>query len=140
MRQAVLTRIGSDDSGTFGKLVTDRGFTCFTGELPWRDNKRGESCIPAGQYLCLYKYSPCHQRNVYHLQDVLNRTEIEIHPGNWCGDKSKGYKSDVLGCIIVGFAIVSIDGQKGVSHSKRTLAALEDDLEKGPFTLTITEA
>ncbi len=52
MRTANLTSAPSTDQGTFGQLVLDDGATFCIGELPWRGNQHGVSCIPAGTYLC----------------------------------------------------------------------------------------
>jgi hypothetical protein len=135
-RFAVLTRTETDDSGTFGTLTTDNGFFCYTGELPWRENASGRSCIPAGVYRAVWATSPRHGE-CYHLQKVEGRTDIEIHSANWMGDEAKGLKCQLLGCIAPGRAIMDIVGQKGVSSSKEALAFLVADLEKEPFLLTI---
>jgi hypothetical protein len=133
--------------GTFGKWESPTGFSCFIGELPWRDDKPDISCIPAGRYLVKWLWSEHHQCNLYHIQDVPGefqldpeRSNCEIHSGNLCGDVAEGYSTDVLGCQIPGasvaiFAANSIKAgkpardQHGVTASGATLAALEKDLQ-----------
>ena len=44
-----LVRLRMSDHGTEGILFF-RHFSCFTMELPWRENQRNISCIPAGIY------------------------------------------------------------------------------------------
>ena len=142
MRTATLTRNPSTDQGTFGHMLTDSGFVCITGELPWQDNAHNVSCIPAGQYLCKWLYSPSHGRDVYHVTNVPNRGNVEIHIGNWCGNVASGFKSDVLGCIILGdhYAMMAPPGMKpqmGVANSTATVAKFESDFNQEDFQLTI---
>ena len=70
-------------------------------ELPWRDNERRVSRIPAGNYQAIKhispKFGPC-----LWLQDVSMRSEILIHKGN--------YNRDTLGCILPGLSFRDIDG------------------------------
>lgn len=140
MRAATLTRRNSTSSGTFGDWRSDSGFSCHTGELPWRDNQHDVSCIPAGQYLCKLVFSPHHQRYLYEMQAVPGRQCCEIHAGNWCGDTSKGLKSDVLGCIIVGSAVGFLACQMAVLNSTNTLKMLMDDMSGEDFMLTIVDS
>ena len=136
MRRVTITRTETDDQGTFGLWQSDSGFQVYTGELPWKGNKPNVSCIPAGKYQCAIRDSKKHGR-CYGVEGVPGRTDIECHKGNFCGDESKGFKSDVLGCIIVGRAIDEIAGQKAVINSSDALKSLEDDLAGEAFTLTI---
>lgn len=127
MRRATLTRTETTDQGTFGTLVTDTGFTCRTGELPWRDNHSDFSCIPPGEYFCSYHYSPSHGL-CYWVGAVPNRQDIQIHSANFCGDKTKGFKSELLGCIAPGLDVGILASQKAVIHSREALIALETNL------------
>lgn len=139
MRTAILKRAENTDAGTFGTLVTDSGFACRTGELPWRSNKAMSSCIPPGTYQCAWKFSPKFG-DCYHVENVPGRTAILIHPANFVGDRARGFKSEVLGCITVGTSIAPMDGQLAVWSSKLALSALEKDLGNEPFELTIIDA
>ena len=136
MRKVTIGRTESDASGTFGKLSTDSGFECYTGELPWKDNAPDISCIPAGVYEAEIIASPKHG-NCYQVQSVPNRTMVEIHAGNFCGDVSQGLKTDVLGCIILGRAIGGIGNQKAVLSSRDALQAFEADLNGEAFQLSV---
>ena len=107
MDRLVIDRDPSTDQGTPGlaELYNSAGIVLWTGnslELPWRDNAPDVSCIPSGVYLAKYLWSDKFQRKVYVLQNVPGRTACELHLGNWAGDKSKGYRSDVEGCTIFG--------------------------------------
>jgi hypothetical protein len=138
MRKATLVRTDKSDAGTFGVLTTDSGFHCFTGELPWRDNESGRSCVPPGVYQCTWGYSKRHGF-CYHVQGVPSRTAIEIHSANWCGDAMKGFKCQLEGCIAPGTEIGDLDGQKAVKDSVRALEFLVRDLAREPFELTIQD-
>jgi hypothetical protein len=134
----ILNRLETGDSGTFGTLVLG-GITFATGELPWRDNLANKSCIPPGTYTCTYRFSPSHNKNVYHVDNVEGRTDVEVHSGNWAGDTTLGYKSDVLGCLILGLIHEVLEGQEAVEHSVVALQQFEDALQQQPFVLTIVE-
>ena len=136
MRTATLTRTETSDAGTFGIIQTDSGFSCYSGELPWRNNTPNISCIPEGVYVVHRIISPKHGP-CYCLTDVPGRTDVEIHKGNWCGDESKGLKTDVLGCILTGNALGELAGQACVLNSKDALERLEQDLENESFQLTV---
>lgn len=136
MRKATLTRQETADTGTFGMMTTDSGFQVYCGELPDRNNEPGKSCIPEGVYVCRWAKSPKHGE-CYYVTDVPKRTDIEIHSGNWCGDTSKGLKSDVEGCIILGNALDEIGGQKCLIGSRDATSRFADDLEKQDFQLTV---
>ena len=136
MRKATLTRTETGDDGTFGTFVTDSLFQVYSLELPWRENKQNESCIPPGVYKCEMRESPKHGKR-YHVLKVADRTDILFHSGNWAGDESKGFKSQLLGCISVGRAIGSLLGQKAVLGSRDAVAGLENDMDGELFELTI---
>ena len=115
MRTATIIRTSESDEGTFGHLVLG-DYHCRTGELPWRNNEIGISRIPAGTYPAYYRpnglHGPCYQ-----LKDVPGRTSIQIHVGNWCGDKSRRLLSDVEGCILVGQGTGLLNNQRAVTKS-----------------------
>lgn len=60
-------------------------FVCNFFELPWRNNSKNISCIPAGSYNCK-PYSSVRYNNVYQVDDVPNRGYILIHIGNFLKD------------------------------------------------------
>lgn len=136
MRTATLERIETGDDGTYGLFTSDSGFQCYTGELPWRGDAHDISCIASGIYVVNYRLSVAHKKNLYHVE-YANRPGTEIHSGNWVGDVSRGLRSDAKGCVIPGRAIGELVGQKAVISSRDALEALENDLERLPFRLTI---
>jgi len=76
-------------------------FRCFTLELPWKDNQRKISCIPAGRYKVVRRFS---QRfnNHLHILDVPERTFILIHEAN--------FVHQLEGCIAVGASRIDLNG------------------------------
>jgi hypothetical protein len=92
-------------------------FSCKSLELPWLDNERQKSCIPAGTYE-VEKYDSPNKGLVFLVKNVPGRDSIEIHSGN--------YKRDTLGCILVGsgFEDINNDGNLDIIESRKTLDRL----------------
>jgi hypothetical protein len=85
------------DKSTLGKLYVNGELFCDTLELPYRDNQRSISSIPAGEYKVNLR--PARQsatRDYLHLivKEVPNRSYILFHRGN--------KPSHTRGCILVG--------------------------------------
>ena len=100
-----LYRDDQDSRRTFGKLMADDGtWVCDTLELPWLDNAHDVSCIPAGSYVCVLKYSPVHGKDLYWVTGVPDRPDIEIHIGNYVVPIPEHPHPDSKGCILVGNA------------------------------------
>lgn len=87
---------------------------CFTLELPWLNNRTNISCIPEGEYKYFARKSPSNG-NVLQLEDVPDRTYIQVHSGN--------YTSQIAGCILVGDSIRFLDGDTipDVANSRHAL-------------------
>ena len=93
MKQIKLLRVAYIDDGTFGVLFDGDTPFCLTLEREWKDNKRGESCIPAGQYICRRVQSPKFG-DTFEVCGVFGRSHILFHKGN--------LEDDSHGCVIVG--------------------------------------
>ena len=135
---AVLQREASENEGTYGVLVAKgRGFNTL--ELPWRDNRRKLSCIPAGSYLCVWHRSPrfglC-----YHVTNVPGRSAILIHGGNLAGDALLGFRTHVQGCILLGERRGRLNGQKAVLVSQPAMRRFHALMGQKPFTLEVKDA
>jgi hypothetical protein len=83
-------------------------------ELPWKDNHKQISCIPAGTYK-VERYSSPKFPNTFQVLNVPNRSAILLHVGN--------YNTDTLGCILVGFRHVDInnDDLLDVAESRKAM-------------------
>ena len=93
----LLIRDTFTEESTIGELFLNGESFSDTLELPWKDNLRSVSCIPAGDYkvrLRLPRESAT--RDYIHLivKDVPNRDYILFHRGNTA--------KDTRGCILVG--------------------------------------
>lgn len=133
----LLKRTSTNDEGTEGVLITP-SFSCYTLELPWRDNKQSISCIPTGEYDVRIVKSP-RFGIVYHITNVPNRSHVLIHSGNFAGDVLLGYKSHVEGCVLLGTKIGKYKNQKAILTSKVAVHAFMREMQNKPFRLTITE-
>lgn len=134
-----LTRFDKGDDGVFGRLVTGK-FTCFTGELPERDNRTGESCIlPPGTFRVVWAWSPSFRKFTYRLLDVPGRSGILIHSANLMGDRSKGKRAQLLGCIALGKKLGWMDGQKAVLISRPAVTDFEITMQRKPFILEVRD-
>jgi hypothetical protein len=136
MKTVKITRILSDDMGTFGRLSVDK-LRLYTGELPWRNNARKLSCIPAGEYNIQLINSP-HFGKVYLVKDVPNRSMVEMHSANFMGD-SRYCDTQLEGCIALGEKIGAMRNSKGVMQRailisrpavRKFMAALNGDNAK----------
>lgn len=136
MIRVVLLRRETSPQGTFGVLLTGR-FLCYTGELPYHDNKPNVSCVEAGDYLTVCTYSPKFGRFLYLLGNVPNRSGIRIHPANLMGDRSLGFRTQLNGCIALGEKLGTLDGQKALFVSGPAVRRLEESLGRRPFLLEI---
>ena len=85
------------------------GYSCDTLELPWLDNKKRISCIPEGEYDVIKHVSPKFGE-CFWILDVLDRSEILVHKGN--------YNRDTLGCVLVGKSLIDIDGDGNRGYNK----------------------
>lgn len=140
------------DEGTFSILTTDTGFTCQILELPWRDNAKGKSCIPAGTYVFKWRTdSPKHGQCFEMVPDdeAPDRLNVQIHTANLAGDEDKGFVKQLEGCLAPGLCVVVFaantkpagpKAQRGVAGSHQALEMLLADLGREPFELTVIRA
>lgn len=141
MIHVTIMRGPSTDEGTFGRLhaeYIDGVFECETLELPWRNNKRCLSCIPLGNYAVEWSHSGRFGQ-CYRLRDVPDRSGILIHAGNYGGDRTLGYKTNIEGCILLGMQRGKFKGQKAILQSKHALDAFVEFMGEKDFRLTIGE-
>lgn len=149
MKTVTLKRLTTDDQGTFGVLEVD-GKKWPTCELPWRDNARGKSCIPAGTYRCRWRKSPRLSLRAgfdvfkYEICDVPGRDGVLIHSGNFGGDADKGWESQIKGCVLPGLRSGEMKNkygkmQRAVLGSRDATKQFEDLMSGEEFTLTIED-
>ena len=140
MTGAIVQRHESGDQGTFGIISCFNGPQFFSGELPWRDNRRDESCVSAGTFLCRYVWSPHLKKFTYHLFGVPGRDGVLLHSANLMGDRAKGFKAQLLGCISAGECVGWMDGQNALLLSAPAVRQIETFFQRQPFELEIHDA
>jgi len=121
-----LIRYQSDTYCTLGEMTLPCGYKCHILELPWRNNKRSVSCIPAGTYKLNYRRSPIVERTSefkfgYEVADVPGRSYIMIHPGNW--------PENTNGCLLPGQEPQDIGGRLGVPSSRAVFTQLMNRID-----------
>jgi len=130
MTNVTLKRFLQDECVTMGVLKVEgvAHDSIFTLELPWKDNKKGESCVPPGVYKVV-PYSSAKYTDVYEVTHVHGRSFILIHVGN--------YLKDTKGCILPGLGLGNTD-EPMVTMSKKAMVLLKGLLGYRPFILKIS--
>ncbi len=75
-------------------------------ELPWKQNRRSESCIPEGVYSFRERYSPHFGRHI-EVVNVPNRDLILFHPANDARRELRGCIAPVTELVGPGMGINS---------------------------------
>lgn len=128
--KATLIRTGMTEFFTRGVLVFD-GWHRPTLELPWRDNARNISCIPAGEYRCSVTYSQKFKSEIYEVLNVAGRSSILFHRGNTT--------ADIAGCILLGTVRGILKRREAVLQSQRAMEDLWQHTSGQSFDLQILE-
>ena len=125
-----LTRIAYNTIGTKGLLfVPGLPRPLYTIENPWLDNKKTDSCIPLGTYICKPVISPRFGKTI-EVTDVPNRSHILFHAGN--------SPDDTDGCIILGSNGTAGD-RMWISNSKLAVVDFLNAVGREPFVLEIVD-
>lgn len=133
MKKAVLIRTPVEGQTPGTLVMLDGGKKVLeskTLELPWKDNKKNESCIPVGSYLVKKVTSPTFGE-CFEVTGVEGRSAILIHAGN--------FRRDTRGCILPGVSFKDVDGDglTDVIDSKVALDKLKKECDC--FILKIVE-
>ena len=137
MQRVTLERMHESDQGTFGRIYFGDYSWLYTGELPDRDNRPNVSRIPEGVYECLWTYSPKFKRMLYLVNNVPGRSGIRFHSANLMGDKEKGYKTHVYGCIALGGTVGRLEGQSAVLVSRPAMRRFHGAFQGSNFELEV---
>jgi hypothetical protein len=121
-----IIRFLENEEQTIGKFIVFDDFDYevaqgYVLELPDRNNQTSISRINEGEYDCIKRYSEKYGDH-FHVLNVLNRSYILIHVGN--------YYTNTRGCILPGDSISDIDGDglKDVLNSGDTMDMLNEIL------------
>jgi len=137
MEKAILMRQRRSDHGTEG-ILHYKGKSCFSLELPWKNNIIQKSCIPQGTYLTQIRMSPKFGR-IYWVMSVEGRTYILIHAGNLAGDVDLGLKTHTYGCILLGKRRGTYKRQRAILLSRFALTDFMMAMANELFSLTIID-
>lgn len=132
----ILERLETSTQGTFGRLITPWR-TYRTGELQDLNNKSGMSCIPTGEYTCMWTYSPSFKRHMYLVCNVHNRSGIRIHSANYVGRQDLGYRQQLQGCIALGMNVGIMESQKALVQSRFAILEFEQKTQREKLELEI---
>ena len=115
---------------TKGKLFVmngcDKILELVSLELPWKDNKKGISCIIPGDYW-LVKITRPNGDPAFLVKDVPGRSEILFHIANYAAGK----KIDLEGCIAPGMSFADLNGD-GYLDAKSSTDAMNHLLKTLP--------
>ncbi|MBK9980805.1 MAG: hypothetical protein IPP15_00010 [Saprospiraceae bacterium] len=144
MATLLLIRESVNTHNTKGKLELfnnngNKIYECLTLELPFKDNQRYISSIPAKEYE-VEKHESEKLGPVLHILDVENRSQIYFHIGNHVD--GEGGKNQVEGCILVGDRYIDIypyDGIEDIVNSGETMKKILNLLDDSVHNLIITE-
>jgi hypothetical protein len=103
-----IKRTSINSKSVTGELFVNGNFICHTLELPWNSNKSFISSIPSGEYSAFLRYDKDDKWRLQ-LEDVPNRTGIQIHIGN--------YPSQIEGCVLIGNEVINKNNQLGAGTS-----------------------
>ena len=136
-----LLRVLEDDQGTIGELTHDGRRVCWVLELPDRGNAAGLSRIPAGEYIVDYlqRSASGKYQDVYHVRDVPGRSGILGHPGNWAGDRLRGWLTNSYGCLLPATRLGYMQGQRAGLLSRKALNTLHALTGRQSFRLRIND-
>lgn len=142
MKRAELLRGASSDQGTFGVLTIGQQ-TIYATELPWRDNRRQRSCIPAGKYRCELVRSPRFGL-VYEVKNVPGRSNVLIHRANLGGDIERGWDTELQGCIAPALRLGAMRNSEGKMQAAGLLSGpafreFMEWAEGSPFVLEVKD-
>lgn len=118
------TVLSDDNLPMFSSIMLERG---------WQENKKGVSCIPAGEYEVIWEYSPRFKTHLWEIYGVPNRSECKFHSAN--------YFYQLNGCIAPGRRPkhLNSDGYLDVTGSRNALNDFHQALKgETKATLIIT--
>lgn len=142
MRTVTIHPMEASPHGTLSRILLDNQPLCYSIELPWLQNTPTYSCIPAGEYRCIWHRSPKYGW-VYLVTDVPDRSWILIHPGNFAGDRRQGFKTHSYGCILLGRTYGRLKTKKGMQRSvlvsRPTVRRFFDEMGQEDFTLCVKD-
>lgn len=122
MKTIKITRYSQDKNQTLGvcSVFDSSGRPLFSGislERGWRDNEKGISCIPTGNYDVVLEHSPAFNKKLWEIKGVPNRSECKFHSAN--------YWYQLKGCVALGSKTLDID-KDGYYDVSKSVSSMKD--------------
>lgn len=138
MKTLILNRLHQNQNQTSGTgvLLGEDNFPLFTAlslERGWRNNERGISCYPKGEYEVVFEYSDRFKRMLWEVKGVANRSECKFHSAN--------HWYQLEGCTSFGLDYTDMngDGYKDITASVSTMNRFHKALQgETKFKLIVT--
>lgn len=124
MQKVLLMRRWPTDKSTGGLVTGPSGMQLYSLELPWKNNQFRISCIPEGEYRCVWHLSPKFGWT-YLVTGTEPRTQILFHAGN--------YPKNTWGCILLGKS----RSQDAVWSSRQAIQEFNAILGRREFQLEV---
>lgn len=125
----ILKRFLQTDNFTAGTIEFN-GEIYYTLERPWLKNASNVSCVPHGLYEVV-PYSSAKYPDAYHIKNVLDRTHILIHSGN--------FVRHTQGCVLIGKGFNIDKGEAMVTSSRDAMDELREYIGENAFKLEIRD-
>lgn len=142
MKITLLRVAHNSEFGTLG-ILTVGGKQFYTVEQDWENNQPNISCIPNGEYYLQpydsQRFGKCYIMHNESLGVAKYRTRTSARFG--CLMHSANTASQLRGCIAPGLAFGMIDGQLGVTSSRKAMMQIAEVLGREttrPHTIHIT--
>lgn len=140
----ILTRYGSTPYGAFGELQAgDQVF--YTIEQEWNDNRKGQSCVPLGEYRMLWRPTTTsvpdsYDEHSWYLEGATVSADHESDkPRTRCcfhiGNTAKNFH----GCIGVGLSLTQLIGMWAIGSSRKAMDMLINEVHAGDHYLLIKQ-
>ncbi len=129
---------GAPSRAQRGVLCMDGEPLCVTLELPWRENAKDISCIPAGIYTCRRTFKRTTKGGMeipetFEIMRVSNRSGVLFHVGN--------YPHDTHGCILLGTSFATASPDPMICQSTSAFRNFMKEMQEvNDFSLRIINA
>ena len=107
---------------TRGVILINNNAFCVSMELPWKNNKVSQSCIPIGVYNAKKYPSPTYGPTL--MLDVVGRSYILFHQGN--------RMRDTKGCVIMAQHFTRMVGEQAIGNSRVIFKKFQRILKRTP--------
>jgi len=116
MSDIILHRVASTADYTAGVVIIGGKPICVSLELPWLDNQRNISCIPAGKYRVDTQHESPSKGECWLIEDVPNRDHCLFHTAN--------RTRELKGCVAPGMKYGELKSEFAVLQSRAAMVTM----------------